>query len=813
MMTTYFKIAWRNMTKNKLYSLIKIGGFAISISICILIGLYIKHERSYNTFYSDMNSVYRLVVQIPNSDIPGRWLSLPAPTGPTLKDELPFVEAAGRILPNPLFGAGSNQLTLNNDPKTYYDDGFVYMDQSILDMFPLPMVAGQLAHALDRPNSMVLTKSKAQKYFIGDPIGQTVYLNADTNRAYTVTGVIDDIPTNSHLYGYSFFMSLAGEPFYPGEQTNWVSNNYSVYVKLRRDTDVRQAEQIITKSFYEEHYIPAFLKTGRQLNPVVRQAKISLQNALDIHLLSADIEEDKVATLNRGDIRMVWIFGGTALFILLIACVNFINLSTANAATRAKEVGIRKTVGSDRHTLVIQFITEAIFYSVLSVLLGILICWLLLPLFNNLAGKTLVLPWLTWYFVPSLLLTSVLIGMISGIYPAFYLSRFKPIGAIKHNIYSTSSSLLRNGLVVFQFATSIILIIGALVTNQQVHDILNKDLGFNKEQVVVLNGLQTVNDKLPSLKDELASIPTLKSISVGDFLPVPMDGAKRNGNPFWLEGRRSEDLAKQGQFWAIDSGYISTFGLKLVEGRNFDPTMASDSSAAIVNKRMVAELQLKNPIGAQISNGETWTIIGVVDDFIFDMLSNDDPAPLCMVLRDSPSLLSIKVQSENMDKTLAAITHVWNRFAPNQKINYRFLDESFAELYADVERTKNIISCFALLAILIASLGLFGLVTYIIEQRTKEIGIRKVLGASSMGIIRLLSTGFLRLVILSICIACPIAWWSMHHWFGNLHDRTSIDWWIFIVAGCCTTVLALVTVSFQAYKAARANPIDSLRNE
>ncbi|WP_312188549.1 ABC transporter permease [Sphingobacterium sp.] len=813
MIRNNLKIAWRNMAKNKLYSIIKIGGFAFSIAICILIILYIKHETSYNKFYPNMERTYRIIKQLPIENKMERGVSLPAPVAPTLKAEVPSVEQVGRILPNPLFGAGSNQLSLNNNPESYYDDGFVYVDQSILDMFPMPMVLGQLAHALDKPNTLVITKSKAEKYFKSDPIGQSVYLNNNKSKIYTITGVIEDMPRNSTLFGYSFFMSLAGEPFYQGEQTSWLNNNYTVYVRLKPNVDVALAEKEISKNYLEEHYFPEYLKSGRKLNPLYKQIETKLQNALDIHLKSADIDDDKVSTLNRGDIRMVWTFATIALFILLIACINFINLSTANAATRAKEIGIRKTIGSSRKLLIGQFLVEAVCYSLFSLAIGLLLSWLLLPLFNNLANKSLAIPWTATYFVPSLLIALLLIGGLAGIYPALYLSKFKPISALKNNVIGAKSSFFRNGLVVFQFATSIILIIGALITNQQISYILDKDLGFNKDQVVVLRGIGTISNQLPSLKNELKNLPNVASISMGDFIPVPIDGAKRNGNPFWVDGRKDLDMATQGQFWEIDQDYISTFGLHLSKGRNFDPTRATDSSSAIINQKLADELRLKDPIGAKITNGNTWTIIGVVDDFIFESLKDKGYAGLCMTLQGNPSLLSIKVKPQHLKETLADIKGVWNKFAPNQQINYSFLDEGFEGLYQDVERTKNIFTCFAFVAIFVAALGLFGLATYVTQQRTKEIGVRKVLGASSIRLLKLLSGDFIKLVFVALIIATPVAWWAMNQWLTDFNYRIEINWFYFVLAGISAILVAFGTISYQTWKVIRANPVNSLRDE
>lgn len=813
MLINNFKIAWRNITKNKLYSSIKIGGFAFGIAICILIVLYIKHETSYNKFYPDVNQIYRIVYQIPNGDDVMRGLSLTAPAAKAIKEEVPAVEQSGRILPNPLFGAGGNQLTLGSGPENYYDDGFVYVDQSILEMFPSPIIYGQLEHALDNPNTIVLTKSKASKYFKDNPVGQQIYLNNDKSKPYTISAVIDDIPSNSTLYGYTFFMSLAGEPFYAGEQNNWTATNYTVYVKLKENSDPKQTQGIIQKVYIEGHVIPEIQKAGGSIKPWLRQVKMYLQNASDIHLYSTGIRDDKVSILNRGDIKMIWAFASIAAFILLIACINFINLSTANAATRAKEIGIRKTIGSNRKSLIGQFMVEAICYSLISLIIGLLLAWILLPLFNNLANKSLEIPMFSWYFIPTLLVSLLFIGSLAGIYPALYLSGFKPISALKNKQESTpKSSLLRNGLVTFQFATSIILIVSALIANQQVNFILNKDLGFSKDQVIVLRGITALSQDLASLKHELKSLPYVSDVSVGDYLPVPIDGVKRNGNSFALDDNKDVQLGRGAQFWLVDDTYLSTFELRLSEGRNFNPRLASDSSATIVNKTFVEQLGLTHPIGAKINNGQSWTIIGVVDDFIFESLK-EESGPVSLALGNSPSLLSIKVKAGQMDQSLAQITKVWNKFSPNQKINYNFLDEGFENLYQDVERTKNIFTSFAFIAIFIASLGLFGLATYITQQRTKEIGIRKVLGASSISLIKLLSSNFIKLVFIAIVIAVPISWWSMNTWLQDFNYRIEINWLYFLLAGFSAILIAIVTISYQTLKVIRTNPVDSLRDE
>lgn len=814
MFKNYIKIAWRNLLNQKLFSVIKIGGFAFGIAVSLLIALFVQHELSYDNFYPESDHVFRLVGVAKQDNIIRKGISMPAPTGPTFKEEFPAIESTGRMLSNPLFGAGSNQLSTNENPENFSDNGFTYVDQSLLDMLPLSTIFGSLAHALDEPNSIVITKSKAEKYFKGDPIGKIIYLNNDKDKPYKINAVIEDVPSNSHLYGFNFFMTLSGIDFYPGEQQNWVASNYSTYIKVQKGTNTQLLAQQLTKSYIHDHYIPAVLQAGGQVNPILNSANLVLQPLEEIHLFSTDIQDYKLETQKRGDIKIVWIFGGIACFILLIAAINFINLSTANASSRAKEVGVRKTVGSSKQALISQFITESLLYSIISVLLGIVISFALLPIFNNLADKTLYIPWNTWYFLPAALLAATGLGLLSGIYPALVLSSFKPIAVLKGKISPTSgNSIFRNGLVIFQFATSIILIIGTLIINQQLDYILNKDVGFNKDQVLVLHGTTTLGNQTKIFKDELSNIPSIQHVSISDYIPVNIDGSKRNGNSFNLEGKQQEEAGKGGQFWIVDQDYIATFGLHLVAGRNFSMDIASDSAAVIVNQRMVQELGIKDPIGARITNGNSYTIIGVVEDFIFGSLRGEGLDPLCMAIGGSNSLISVKIKATDVSQTISAISEIWDKFSPQQKIQYSFLDEGFASLYQDVQRTQQIFTAFAFITIFIACLGLFGLAAYTTVQRTKEIGVRKVLGASVAGIIQLLSFGFLKLILLALLFATPIAWWAMHTWLQDFNYRIEVEWWVFALTGAISLFIAMGTICYHAVKTARMNPVDSLRDE
>lgn len=816
MFSNYVKLAWRNLKSQKLFSIIKIGGFAFSIAICILIVLHVQHELSFDAFYPKKNQIFRMLGNIKKESGMERGVSFPAPAGPTMKEIYPAIEESGRILPSSLFGAGTNQVSTNENPVNQSLSGFVYADQSILEMFPLPTVYGSLKHALEKPNTVVLSKSKAEILFKGNPVGKVIYLNSDKSKPYEITAVLEDTPSNSHLYGYDIFLTLSGVNFYDGEQQNWIASNYVTYFKIKPEANIQRLQEELTKTYIVDYYIPSIKMDGRTVNPMVNNSFITLQPLDQIHLHSRDIHDYKVSVQNRGDIRVVWIFAGIAAFILLIANINFINLTTANVAVRAKEVGIRKTIGSSRSSLIYQFFTESFVYCGISVILGLLISIILLPVFNQLAGKVLVIPWLNLSFIGFLSLGIVLLGILSGVYPALYLSRFKPISVLKGKVLSSkNSSGFRNSLVIFQFATSIVLIIGTIVIQQQMNFLMTKDLGYNKDHVLMLHGTRTLDKNVKSFKDELKTLSDVRSVTIGDYVPVDMESSRRNGNNFWQDGKQAEQDGKPGQFWLIDQDYIATYGLNLIAGRNLSFDMLTDSAGTIINQKMAEELNLKNPIGAKIFNGNTRTVIGVVEDFVFDNMHSEADAvrPISLVLGRSPSLISIKINSTDLAKTITEITQIWDEFSPTQKIQFSFLDDNFAALYVNVKQTQTIFTYFSLVAIFIACLGLFGLAAFITTQRTKEIGVRKVLGASLGRIIKLLSIDFLKLVFLAIIIASPLAWWAMNTWLEDFNSRIEIQYWIFILAGMISLLIAMVTICYHAITTAQMNPVKSLRDD
>ena len=809
MFRNYFKIAVRQLRKQKMYAAIKIGGFAFGIAACLLIALYIRNELSYDKSWPDANRIYRVLGQYGTVVNNSFW---PAPLAKTLKADFPQIALTARLMPNTLMGAGNAEVRRADKVENSYEEGITYADQSMLDIFKLPMVYGDRAHALANPNSMVISRRKAEKYFPGqNPVGKVMYLNNDKTMPYTIGGVMENFPATSHLQ-YDFLLTMTGKEFGKGEQNNWNNYNYPAYILLKPGTDVKDFEQKITKDIVQHYFLPGMLKDGvKNAEQEVARFKFVLQPITDINLYSYDLDDG----ISRGDIRFIWLFGGVAAFILIIACINFVNLATAKSANRAKEVGLRKVVGSHRSGLIQQFLTESLLYSCLSFLIGLLLAWVLLPYFNTLASKSLIMPWGQWWLLPVILFSAFVIGIISGLYPAFYLSAFKPAQVLKGNLATGSKGpVLRNSLVVFQFTASIMLIIGTMVIYNQLHYILNQKVGFDKDQVVIIQGTNTLdNTNVKAFKNELQKLGPVKSASISDYLPIDA-GTKRDGNTFFIDGRTKLDAGVYGQFWVVDDTYLKTLGMKLVEGRNFSYDMSDDTAGKtlIINQTLAKMLHLKHPIGARITNGYTFTVIGVVQDFNFDSMHNQI-GPLALHFGISPSLVSVKVSGTDIKNTLRSITATWKQFAPDQPIRYTFLDESFANMYADVQRMGRIFTTFAILAIVIACLGLFALSAFMAEQRSKEIGIRKVLGASVSGITTLLSLDFVKLVALAILIASPIAWWAMNKWLQGFAYSTPLQWWIFALAGLAAIMIALITVSFQAIKAALMNPVKSLRSE
>lgn len=803
----YFKISWRNLVRQKSYSFIKIGGLALGIAACCLIALYLRHELSYDKQYP--TDVYRMIGVFRDDDAVEKSVYFPPPFAAALK-EFPEVISVARYNDVVLFDAGEALIRRTDASINTLEDRLAYVDSSLLTILKLPMVYGSREHALDEPRSIVITRSKADKYYPGvDPTGQLLIIN-DQPQPYKIGGVIEDFPSTSHIQ-FDFLVTLTELEFWRGEQSWWGASNYPTYIKLRPGVDPNDFADKVTKGIIEKYIVPHILANSNMSEAQVREhmsrGTLTLQPLTDIYL-GHDVDDG----LPHGDPKLVWAFAAIAIAILVIACINFINLSTARSANRAKEVGLRKVMGSYRSHLVNQFMTESVLFVMISFVAGIALATLLLPFFNAMTGKSIAFPWTEWQLLVPTLGVLVVVALLAGVYPSFYLSAFRPIQVLKGNLRMGSRNpATRSTLVIFQFATSIVLIVGTFIIYRQMEYMLNKKLGFEKEQVVLLQGTGVLADQVKAFKDELRSLSHVSHVSVSDYLPI--GDTKRNGNTFWREDNVRKERGVYGQFWRADEDYVETLGLRIVEGRDLDPNRASDSSGALINQEMVRQLMLEKPIGARITNsGDLWTVVGVVEDFHFESMKQKI-SPICIVLGTSPDMISVKVNTSNFPAALAAIEKVWKQFAPQQPFNYSFLDERFAAMYADIERTGFIFTCFAVFAVIVACLGLFGLSSFMVEQRSKEISIRRVLGASVQNIFRLLTHHFVKLVVFSFILAVPAAWYLMDQWLRDYAFRIDIPWDVFLYAGGAAVLIALLTVSVQSLKAAFANPVESLRSE
>ncbi|WP_411029244.1 ABC transporter permease [Spongiimicrobium sp. 3-5] len=809
MFKNHLKIALRSIKKERLFAFIKIGGFAIGIGVCLLIALFIRDELSYDTHYKNQDSVFRVLFQTTFKGTTGNDVHFPAPFARALKADIPEIEKSGRFLHNELFGTGSKEIRLEGDSQNTFENGFIYADNELLQILETKFLYGDAREALTEPATLVISKEKADKFFpAGNALGQTVILDNDISKPFKITGVLEDNLPNSH-FNYDFIMSSEGRDFYPGEDDNWRAQNYYTYVQLKKQARAEDVEKKM-HSIIEDYLLPVALEAGYvEAEEVYKTAKYHLQPVGDVYLKSSGIFD----SIQYGDILFVWLFGAIAIFILVLACINFINLSTAKSANRAKEVGLRKTVGAFRTNLVSQFLTESVLFSVVSFILGLFLAWALLPYFNTIANKSLTLPWQTWWFLPIILISALTIGVLAGLYPAFYLSGFRPINVLRGKLsIGSKSGKLRSSLVVFQFTTSVILIIGTLVIYKQMDFIVNKKLGYEKDKVLLVQGASTLNDKTQSFKEQLLLVPGVTGASVSDYLPV--EGTKRNGNTFWENGMEREAIGVPGQRWLVDHDYIKTLGMRMVSGRDFSKDIASDSTeAAIINAKMAKNFGFENPLGKKITNSRgNWTIIGVVEDFHFYSLKQDIE-PLVLNVGNSANTISVKLNNLNNGDTLKAIAGLWENLVPNQSFRYSFLAQDFLLMHQDVKQMGDLLTSFALFALLVACLGLFALSAFTAEQRRKEISIRMVLGASFKNIYQLLSVNFLKLVAISILIATPIGWYLMNRWLQDFAYPVGLGWDIFLLAGMVALIIAILTISYQSVAAALIKPLNSLRSE
>ncbi len=807
MIKNYLKIAIRNFIKHLGYSFINVFGLAIGVACCLLIVLFVRDELSFDRYHEKADQIYRagLVGFVNNNLFEG--VVSPAPMARTLVDEYPEVTASTRIrnFGFPVF---------RYEDKVFSEERVFWVDRSFFDVFTIRFIKGDPKTALEKPETIVLTHSMARKYFGDeDPMGKS--LNADKRRDYIITGIIEDTPRNSHFH-YDFLASL--ETYEDSRSPIWVSNNYHTYFVLKEGTSAEEFEaklpDLVRKYVGPQIQAAAgisleeFFASGGQY-------EYFIQPMTDIHLQSHyDFELGA-----NGDMSYVYIFSIIAIGILIVAGINFVNLATARSASRAREVGVRKTLGSFRSQLIRQFLSETIFTSFLAVLLALLFVQLLLPLFNNLTDKELAIPLVQNPFtIPALLGLVIVIGVLAGLYPALFLASFDPVIVLKTETSGKSKkSHLRNVLVVFQFAVSIVLLIGTLVVHRQMRYIQNMNLGFNKEQIVIVEKTDDIGSQIRAFKQDLLKNPRILSASnTGNLI-----GNDFGNSAFQVAGATGEETHLLWTYFS-DAHFVDTYEIEMAAGRFFEEGREADSQAVVINEAAVRAIGFEDAIGQKISalgatadQAQAFSIIGVMKDFHFQSLHNEI-RPLIVVNYGAEGFgryVSVRIRTEDIRETLGYIEKTWHQFALNQAFEYQFFDDHFANIYRAEERTRQIFFAFAILAIIIASLGLFGLSAFVAEQRTKEIGIRKTLGASVAGIIVLLSRQFTKWVVVANLIAWPLAYYFMNRWLQKFVYRAGISLWPFVWSFCLVLFVALLTMSYQTLRAATANPVNSLKYE
>ena len=814
MLKNNLKIAFRQLKKQKFYSAVNIMGLAIGVTCCLLIALYVQDELSFDKYHPNVENLYRLGRDIKMEDFDEQVLIVSAVLPKEMMAQIPEVKNYARITQAGRNG-GSNLVRKVNESNNLFEDGFVYADQTLFEMFHLPLVHGDKNNILTKPRTIVVSEEMAQKYFPNkNPVGEVLVLNDSNEETFTVTGVMENIREQTHLQA-DFFISM---PTLVASDTSntYLNNSYYAYVTLTNGT---KPEDLKSKfyDFVHQNFAPQFKQfVGLDMKELERNGqymKLFLQPVEDAHLKSTELWP---APSTIGDIKQVRLFGSIAIFILLIALFNFVNLSTARSANRAKEVGLRKVLGSYQKQLVTQFLTESVLTSLFSFGIGFLLAIFLLPRFNEVTAKAIEIPFTAPGFIALFVGSALLVGFLAGLYPAFYLSKFEPVKVLKGKLsLGSKSSWLQSGLVVFQFAISIGLIVGTLVVKKQMDFIENKNLGFDKNQVLVVQDTYTLGEQLPTFKEALKKLPEVKNASSSSFLPL--EGGSRSYFVFHPEHKPEAANHVQLQTWTVDEDYINTLDIKLINGRDFNPQITTDSFGVVLNETAARALAGSgDPIGMRIITPaepeNPYTVLGVVEDFHYKSLKGKIDG-LGLFLGNNIGAVSIRSTAAEMDKLIAKTETVWKTFAPTQPFRYDFMDDRFARMYESEGRVGSLFGIFSMLAIFIACLGLLALATFMTEQRMKEIGIRKVLGASIPNIVFQLSKKFLTYVIIGLLIAAPIAYFQMQNWLESFAYRIEMEWWMFAFAGALAVGIAFLTVGSKTLVAAMTNPVESLKNE
>jgi putative ABC transport system permease protein len=809
MVKNYLKIALRNLRKHKLYAAINVTGLAVGLACCTFIVLYVLDELSYDRFHEHAGRIVRIAEDRQEEDHLSRLATTYGPLAPALEEDLAGIEQAVRVLPYPL-------LVSRDADASYQEDGVLFVDSTFFEVFSFPLAQGDARTALETPFSIVLTETTAQKYF-GDeePVGQIIQGRADEDTYdFRVTGVVPDPPPNTHLR-FDFLASFSSMRTIYGtwieDPQNWDHPPLYTYALLAEGSTAADLEA----------QIPAFaLRHMGERRTATRS--LHIESLTDIRLYA-----NREGELTPGsDITYVYLFSIIAFFILLIACINFMNLATARAAGRAKEVGMRKALGAQRGQLIRQFLSESMLLVTLALALVLVLVEALLPLFNQLSGKALVAGVFVHWSVPLVLVaTVVVVGLLAGSYPAFYLSRFRPSRVLKGATTvagNPAAALFRKGLVVFQFVISIALIIGTVIVYQQLDYVQNERLGFDKEHVLLVP-LRDMENQFhhESLKEAWERLPGVQAVTASSGMPGYSPGL----HDFLIKPENAAQDSLELMTLTVDHDYVKTYGLDIIAGRDFSEDFATDMTEAfLINESAAQRLGwTENPVGQKLMlqvwfNGEIrkqGTVVGVVQDFQYNSLRHAIEPMILHILPNSYyyDYLSVRLQPDNLATTLRRLEAAWTPFNPERPFEYSFLNERFDALYRAEAQLSSLFGIFALLAVLIACLGLFGLAAFTAEQRTKEIGVRKVLGATVPGIVLLLSKDLLKLIALAFVLGAPLAYLGMNRWLANFAYQAEIGVGIFVLTGALTVAIAWLTVSYHAIRAALTDPVQSLRYE
>lgn len=807
MLLNYLKSALRNLRKHFGYTAINLIGLTVGLTVTLQIFLFVQSELSYDAFHEEAENIYRVTLDGSFSGTKLNAPVTPAPMAAALVSDFPEVEVATRLFPF------ANEQMVRKDDVNLLVDEVLIVDSTFFDVLSFELLRGTKETALNRPFTAVLTETLADKLFgTSDPLGETVILGDSTR--YEVTGIVADPPKNSHIQ-FAMLRTTAGLPFVEQQSEFWVSNNFFTYLRLVPGTDAAALEAKLPeffKGYAGPQIAQAFGKSYDEFMTGDNSINYHLQSIRDVHLRT----NYEIDLQPSGDITYVYLFIAVALFILLLACINFMNLATARSATRAMEVGIRKVVGSGRGQLIAQFLSESVVLTVSSMVFAVALVFLTTPYFNTVTDQTLdpsVL--LNPGLLAFLLAGALLVGVVAGSYPALFLSGFQPIAVIKaQSAGGRSNSLLRNTLVVFQFTISVVILVATFIVRDQLNFIQNKNLGFDKEYAIVVERAGQLGDQTDSFKDQLRSFSGVLAVGATSSLPGGLHGS----TAFRPEGWASEDMILMAPI-GVDFDFVEAMGIEMAEGRNFSRDFPSDTAAILINEAGLkhigwdrAEGKMLGTFGQEMEITDA-EIVGVIKDYHYASMRNEI-GPVALFVRQGPlPFLIVRTTGANLAQTLDYVEKSWAEFKPDQPFQYTFLDDNFFKLFDADRKLGSLFSSFSLFAIFIAGLGLFGLGLYVTEQRTKEIGIRKAMGASVSQILVLLSRDFTKLVLISVALAIPASYFGMNMWLEGFVYRTDIQITSFIFSGLLALAIAWLTVSYQTIKAANSDPVEALRYE